>query len=352
MVVTGAVINVAVIAGVTGAVVDAVGTERSSSASAVVTYLVDGDTFDARIDGDVVRIRMLNIDTPETKDPRVGVECLGPEAAEHLAELIPVGTSVRLAYDVERTDRYGRTLAGVFADDRFINAEMAAAGLAVPVVVGENDRFYPEVRAASKRALDEDRGFFSDDAECTLPAKVEALSDSVEQAPAAAAQPVGASAAELETAAVEAEAVVALARRLLSDVLGGDEEPAWAVLGDTDRDRLADQVRTLLHEAQAKVDGLRVSAGKARDREEAEAKAREAAAERQQAEEARAAEQARREAAERDAAERRAPPPPPRNRSESEPRTDSASSSGSSNPYPGYTGPRCYAPGGKTWKPC
>ena len=23
-----------------------------------------------------------------------------------------------------------------------------------------------------------------------------------------------------------------------------------------------------------------------------------------------------------------------------------------SNPYPGYTGPRCYAPGGKTWRPC
>jgi micrococcal nuclease len=31
-----------------------------------------------------------------------------------------------------------------------------------------------------------------------------------------------------------------------------------------------------------------------------------------------------------------------------------ASTAGSSaqTPYPGYTGPRCYAPGGKTWRPC
>lgn len=36
------------------------------------------------------------------------------------------------------------------------------------------------------------------------------------------------------------------------------------------------------------------------------------------------------------------------------PPSDSQSSGGggASNPYPGYTGPRCYAPGGKTWRPC
>lgn len=40
-----------------------------SAKQAIVTHLVDGDTFDVSIDGHTERIRMLNIDTPEIKDP-------------------------------------------------------------------------------------------------------------------------------------------------------------------------------------------------------------------------------------------------------------------------------------------
>ena len=39
--------------------------------------------------------------------------------------------------------------------------------------------------------------------------------------------------------------------------------------------------------------------------------------------------------------------------SSSKPKSSGGSSSASGGgSYPGYTGPRCYAPGGKTWKPC
>jgi len=42
---------------------------------------VDGDTFDVEVDGKPERIRLVNIDTPETKDPQKPVHCLGPEAS-------------------------------------------------------------------------------------------------------------------------------------------------------------------------------------------------------------------------------------------------------------------------------
>jgi hypothetical protein len=35
-----------------------------------------------------------NIDTPETVDPEVPVQCLGPEATEFLKGLLPIGTAV------------------------------------------------------------------------------------------------------------------------------------------------------------------------------------------------------------------------------------------------------------------
>lgn len=94
------------VGGIGTAVVVAAAPDTPSAEQAVVTHLVDGDTFDVSVDGRTERIRMLNIDTPETKDPDKDVQCLGPEASEHLASLIPVGTTVTLEYDEERTDGY------------------------------------------------------------------------------------------------------------------------------------------------------------------------------------------------------------------------------------------------------
>ncbi|MCW0211826.1 MAG: thermonuclease family protein [Pseudonocardia sp.] len=67
--------------------------------TAIVTHLVDGDTLDVTIGGHPERIRLLNVDTPETKDPDEDVQCLGPEASARLGELVPVGTTVTLEYD-------------------------------------------------------------------------------------------------------------------------------------------------------------------------------------------------------------------------------------------------------------
>lgn len=113
----------------------------ASSGRIVVDRVIDGDTIDVRMGGDTVRVRLLNIDAPETKDPNEPVECLGPEASKFLSDRLPPGTEITLEYDVERKDRYGRTLAGVFESGHLVNAEIAAAGLGAPVVFEPNRRF-------------------------------------------------------------------------------------------------------------------------------------------------------------------------------------------------------------------
>ena len=121
--------------------------------SGTVVRVVDGDTVVVSINNNDQTIRLLNVNTPETKDPNKPTECLGPEASEYLKQALPAGSKVRLEFDVERHDKYGRTLAGVFnASNQLVNAEIARRGLGVPMVVGENRKFLPPVQAAHDEA--------------------------------------------------------------------------------------------------------------------------------------------------------------------------------------------------------
>ena len=127
-----------------------------------VTHLVDGDTLDVSIAGATTRIRLLNIDTPETVKPDTPVECMGPEASARLAQLAPVGTTVGLAYDVERTDQYGRTLAMVIAPDGSNTSEvLAREGLGRAVKYGANVTGYAAIVAAEQQARDARVGLYS-----------------------------------------------------------------------------------------------------------------------------------------------------------------------------------------------
>ena len=40
----------------------------------------------------VERVRLIGIDTPETKRPDTPVECFGPEATSFIQQLLPIGT--------------------------------------------------------------------------------------------------------------------------------------------------------------------------------------------------------------------------------------------------------------------
>jgi micrococcal nuclease len=94
-----------------------------------VVRIVDGDTL---VVTGGVRVRLIGIDTPESVDPRRPVECFGTEAAAALGRLVPPGTPVRLTYDVDRTDDFGRTLAYLYRrpDGLFVNAALVEQGYA------------------------------------------------------------------------------------------------------------------------------------------------------------------------------------------------------------------------------
>lgn len=96
----------------------------NSAQEAVVTRVIDGDTVLLETG---LRVRLLGIDTPETKHPDRPVETGGPQAAALLQSLVE-GRRVRLEFDKHRFDRHGRALAYLFLGDQFINAEIVRAG--------------------------------------------------------------------------------------------------------------------------------------------------------------------------------------------------------------------------------
>ena len=85
--------------------------------SARVVEVVDGDTVVATLSDRGVDevVRLLGVDTPETKHPDRPVECFGPEAEAFTRERF-LGSEVELVFDVEHRDVYGRLLAYVAMD--------------------------------------------------------------------------------------------------------------------------------------------------------------------------------------------------------------------------------------------
>jgi micrococcal nuclease len=127
---------------------------RYDGATFRVGHVVDGDTIDVDApDGQYprTRIRLWGVDTPETKDPRKGVQHFGPEAAaftRHVCE----GKDVQLKLVRGHTrDHYGRLLAYVILPDgAMLNRDLVRLGY------GYADPRYPHALRAEFRRLEQE----------------------------------------------------------------------------------------------------------------------------------------------------------------------------------------------------
>lgn len=119
--------------------------------------VIDGDTI--VLDGGE-RVRLIGVDTPETKDPRKPVQYFGREASAFTKRMVE-GRSVRLERGWERTDKYGRTLAYVFrADDGLLlNAVLLRDGYGHATTRFPHPRM-EEFRALERRARGAGRGLW------------------------------------------------------------------------------------------------------------------------------------------------------------------------------------------------
>ncbi len=125
---------------------------------AVVTRAVDGDTL--LLEGGE-RVRLFGVNTPETKVPNQPPQPFGMEATAFTSSLVN-GRQIRLEFDMERFDKYGRTLAYVYVGEVFLNEALiqeglSAAHLQYPFRSDMKRRF----ASAERLARDQKKGIWS-----------------------------------------------------------------------------------------------------------------------------------------------------------------------------------------------
>jgi micrococcal nuclease len=125
-----------------------------------VSRVIDGDTFTIIDRGREDRVRMIGVDTPETVKPGSPVQPLGPQASSFTKKLIE-GKNVRLEYDVEKRDRYGRLLAYVYLEDgSLVNGRLVEEGLAVTLTVPPNVKMADRFNSLQKKARQQKKGIW------------------------------------------------------------------------------------------------------------------------------------------------------------------------------------------------
>lgn len=118
--------------------------------AASVVKIVDGDTVDVRRAGKTLRVRLLEVDTPERG------QCWTTTATKRTAALLPVGKAVYLLRDKAPKDQYGRWLYYAFnAKGVHVNRNLVRYGYGKAVLFKPNDRYIAVMRAEQAKAKKE-----------------------------------------------------------------------------------------------------------------------------------------------------------------------------------------------------
>ena len=135
--------------------------EPAAPDTARVVRVVDGDTIRVGLPSGEEPVRYIGIDTPESVKPGTPVQCFAKRASAHNEQLVG-GEDVRLRFDVERRDRYGRLLAYVYrADDgAFVNARLVRDGYARTLTIPPNVRYAGSFAALARTAREHRRGLW------------------------------------------------------------------------------------------------------------------------------------------------------------------------------------------------
>jgi len=134
-------------------------TDLSGDEEFTVKNVIDGDSI---ILNDVERtnVRYLGLNAPEVLRYDSPGEPFSEEA-KNLNQHLVGEKKIRLEFDNERYDPYGRTLAYVFVDDVLVNEELVRVGFARAFIIQPNDKYAERIIQAQEEAKRERRGIWS-----------------------------------------------------------------------------------------------------------------------------------------------------------------------------------------------
>ncbi|MEX1079771.1 MAG: thermonuclease family protein [Homoserinimonas sp.] len=131
-----------------------------SALGMTVAHVHDGDTlFLTTSTGTELKVRLIGVDTPELQP---AAECYALEARDHLRQLAPDGSTVRVVADAESQDQYGRSLFYLWTEaGEFVNLRLVADGFGTALNVEPNSAFWGELVDAERSAQESGAGLWS-----------------------------------------------------------------------------------------------------------------------------------------------------------------------------------------------
>lgn len=138
-------------------------TENINNGEYQVTRVVDGDTIEINYNGTEEKVRLIGIDTPESVHPDEEKNSkYGEQASEYTKQLLE-GKTVKLEFDVEERDSYGRLLAYVYVDDIMVNKKLLEEGLAQIATYPPNVKYVDEFTKIQEEARENKKGFWAEE---------------------------------------------------------------------------------------------------------------------------------------------------------------------------------------------
>ena len=145
------------------------------TAPAKVVRVVDGDTLKVELNGRIENVRLIGIDTPESKVNKKAkkyatrssqdiktIVSLGKAAVSFIKSIIKPGDLVDIEQDVQSRDRYGRPLVYIYLKSgKMLNEEIIAAGFASVMTIPPNVRYQERFLRAYRAAREEQRGLWA-----------------------------------------------------------------------------------------------------------------------------------------------------------------------------------------------
>ncbi|MBD0379323.1 thermonuclease family protein [Paenibacillus sp. WST5] len=129
--------------------------------SAKVDRMVDGDTFEVTLKGKKEKVRLIGVDTPETKKPNTPVMFYGKEASDYSKKRL-LKQTVELEFDVEKQDQYKRLLAYVWIGDELFNRTLIQEGYARMATYPPNVKYVDLFKKDQEEARNKKKGLWQD----------------------------------------------------------------------------------------------------------------------------------------------------------------------------------------------
>lgn len=115
-------------------------------------HCIDGDTASFTTNHKTIKVRFLAINAPEIAHEEKPDEPYGIEAQNYTCNMLKQAKNIKLEFEAAKTDKYNRTLAWVFVDDKLLNEEIVKVGLAKVAYLYDKYKYTSQIKNAEKIA--------------------------------------------------------------------------------------------------------------------------------------------------------------------------------------------------------